>query len=866
MKSVLIANRGEIAVRVARTLRRMGIESVAIYSEADRNSVHVRVADRSIELKGFPSSEIYLQSQLIIDIAKEEKVDGIFPGYGFLSENAEFARQCEKEGICFIGPTSEQIYQFGLKHISYELACEAKIPVLPRSELLNDIEDAKRQALRIEYPIMLKSTAGSGGKGMCQCWNEKDLENVYETVQRSAQKYLQNDGLYVEKYVEHGRHIEIQIFGDGKGFVRSFVERDCSLQRRNQKIVEESPATNLSDEIRCAMSNAAVQLASLVKYRSVGTVEFILDEKSKKFYFLEVNCRLQVEHPITEMIYGIDLVEWMIKLSSNEQIEQLKDFPKPIGCAIEVRLCSENPLNDFCPSTGKIYEIKFPQTTKNIRIDTWICNGIEICSFYDSLLAKIIVHGQNRQETIEKLSFVLQQIHLYGIETNLHFLRQLISSNFFLNEQNLSLQFLTKVFHYEPKGIEILQSGTFTTIQDYPGRIGFWNVGIPPSGPMDHFAFRIANRLIGNKETTSALEITLHGPQIRFHQSTTIAITGATMKITLDNKSIPLWKQIFVEKGQILEFGKLIDGCRTYLAVRGGFDVPSYLGSQSTFVLGQFGGFAGRILQSGDFLFLNSPISNEIPLNLPMEFIPVYPNRQKQEKWSIAVLHGPHGSPDFFSSEFIHEFLQSTWKVHHNSNRLGIRLIGPKPIWTRQSGGDAGLHPSNIHDCQYAIGSINFTGDSPVILTQDGPSLGGFVCPFTIIQADLWKIGQLKPNDQIQFYSISFDQALTLEKQQNHFISTLSSPAPSPPPSLQSFQCILKELKETSTQPRVVYRQAGDHYILIEYGSMNLDLHHRFRIHFLMEQLEKEKIQGIQEISPGVSSLQIHFDGKILHE
>ncbi|CAF1403502.1 unnamed protein product [Adineta ricciae] len=340
--------------------------------------------------------------------------------------------------------------------------CEVNLPVLPRSDLLIDIEDAKREALRVGYPVMLKSTAGSGGKGMCQCLNEKDLENLYEKFQRSAQKYLINDGLYLERYVENGRHIEIEIFGDGKGFIVSFAERDCSLQRRNQKILEESPAMNLSEQIRCAMRNFAVQLTSFVHYRSVGTVE---------------------------IIYGIDLVEWMVKLAFSEQIDEIYQLSKPFGHAVELRLCSENPLNDFCPSVGKISEVEFPKTTEDIRIDTWICSGIEICPFYDSLLAKIIVHGENRQETITKLSFVLQQINLWGIETNLHFLRQLISSELFFNEQNISLQFLTKLFHYEPKGIEIIRSGTFTAIQDYPGRIGFWNIEISPSGPMNHFAF-----------------------------------------------------------------------------------------------------------------------------------------------------------------------------------------------------------------------------------------------------------------------------------------------------------------------------------------------------------------------------------------
>jgi urea carboxylase len=293
-KSVLIANRGEIAVRTCRTLRNLGIESIAVYSEVDRNSIHVTTADRAIELKGSTPGETYLRNDLIIATAKSQNAEAIFPGYGFLSENAEFAIECEAAGICFIGPTPEHIRQFGLKHLSYELANAAKLPLLPHSGLLNNIEEAKLQAQSIGYPVMLKSTAGSGGNGMLRCSNENELIEAFEKVRRAADKFFKNDGIYLERYIDDGRHIEVQIFGDGLGHVIALNERDCSLQRRNQKIVEETPPPNVTDDVRIRLRDAAVRLGTLVKYRSAGTVEFVYDRKSQEFYFLEVNCRLQV--------------------------------------------------------------------------------------------------------------------------------------------------------------------------------------------------------------------------------------------------------------------------------------------------------------------------------------------------------------------------------------------------------------------------------------------------------------------------------------------------------------------------------------------------------------------------------------------
>ncbi|UJR35720.1 hypothetical protein I4U23_028470 [Adineta vaga] len=442
-KSILITNRGEIAVRVARTLRNLGIESIAIYSEVDRNSGHVIAADRGIELKGASSSEIYLRNDLIIEAAKVQKAQAIFPGYGFLLENEDFARECESAGLCFIGPTPEQIHRLGLKHIAYELAADANLPLLPHTGLLSGLDEAKKEASTIGYPIMLKSTAGSGGNAITRCSTEQELIIAFEKVRRAAVKFLKNDGIYMERCIEDARHIEVQIFGDGHGHIEAISERDCSLQRRNQKIVEEAPPPNLSDDTRARLRDSAIRLGSLVKYRSAGTVEFIYDRTSNEFYFLEVNCRLQVEHPVTETIFSIDLVEWMIKLAADQPPDTF-----------------ENPLHDFRSSSGTLHEVTFPN---NIRVDTWITNGREVSRYYDSLLAKVIVHGKNRQEAIEQMCHALEQTCFIGIATNLDFLRQVIGSSIFTSG-DVSLKVLTDCFKYKPNAIEVLEAGTYTTI------------------------------------------------------------------------------------------------------------------------------------------------------------------------------------------------------------------------------------------------------------------------------------------------------------------------------------------------------------------------------------------------------------------
>lgn len=862
---VLVANRGEIAVRTNRTLKALGVESVAVYSHEDRHSLHVESASEAVALTGNGASETYLDKRQILDAARKTGAQAIIPGYGFLSENADFAEACEREGIVFIGPTPTQMREFGLKHRARELAEAAGVPLAPGSGLLESVEEALATADRLGYPVMLKSTAGGGGIGLTRCNSAQELQDAFETVQRQGKNFFNDSGVFLERFIARARHVEVQIVGDGHGNVVALGERDCSLQRRNQKVVEETPAPNLPAATRQKMLDAAVALGESVSYRSAGTVEYIYDAERDEFYFLEVNTRLQVEHPITEAVTGLDLIEWMLKIAASDSLD-LANFALDLsGAAMEVRIYAENPLKDFQPSPGELTNVHWPGD--GVRIDTWVENGSQVSAHYDPMIAKLIVHGNDRADALAKLRKALDETRLMGIATNLDYLRQVVAQASFAKGQ-VSTRALES-FHFKPCVAEVVYPGTYTTVQDFPGRVGYWNIGVPPSGPMDDFAFRIANRIVGNHPDAAGLEATLIGPSLTFHQATVVALTGAVTDATLDDTPVDFWAPIQVRAGQTLVVGKASQGCRTYLAVRGGFDVPVYLGSRATFALGQFGGHGGRPLRPGDLLGISQPglpaCTTPAPTHDPAPadpaLIPDYPSH-----WEIGVLYGPHGAPDFFTASSIEHFFQQDWEVHYNSNRLGIRLNGPKPEFSRADGGEAGLHPSNIHDCEYAIGSINFTGDMPVILTRDGPSLGGFVCPVTIAKAELWKVGQVKPGDTIRFVAIDNATAVKLAERQEQAIKRLSAP---PAVALNSADLapfnglsatVLAHLGATPERPGVTYRQAGDQYILLEYGHNVLDLGARMRIHALMEAIADIQPRGLLELSPGVRSLQLRYD------
>jgi urea carboxylase len=865
---VLIANRGEIACRIIRTLQRLGVASVAVYSEADVHAMHVNMADESICIGAPAARDSYLRSEAILQAALTTGAEAIHPGYGFLSENAEFAEACEQAGVAFVGPSGQEIRQFGLKHTSREIAQRCGLPLLSGTGLLGSVEEALAAAKSIGWPVMIKSTAGGGGIGMQMAHNELELGERIRTVQSLGRNNFKDDGVYLERFVARARHIEVQIFGDGRGLVRALGERDCSTQRRNQKVIEETPAPRLSEEQRSMLFDAAVRLGTEVCYRSAGTVEFVMDTQDGAFYFLEVNTRLQVEHGVTELVTGVDLVEWMLLAAWQNRpgnCDRSRGFSAlleaweyhPCGHAIQVRIYAEDPVRNFQPSSGLLTEVSFPG---GVRCDHWIEAGTEVTPYYDPLLAKLMVHAADREEAISRLACVLAETRIDGVETNADYLLQ-ISADETFRAGEVMTSFL-KTFEFRSRTIEVLEGGTMTTVQSYPGRLGYWAVGVPPSGPMDALSFRLGNRLLNNLESAAGLEMTMTGATLKFRMETTICLTGAEMQARLDGNGVPFWRPVRVGAGQILTIGGIDGpGCRTYLLVRGGLDVPKYLGSRSTFTLGQFGGHCGRALRVGDVLKLRHPNAPEMDgLSMPPEIEPRLTNQ-----WEIGVLYGPHGAPEFFMPEDIEMFFSTDWEVHFNSARTGVRLIGPTPKWARPDGGEAGLHPSNIHDNAYAVGAIDFTGDMPIILGPDGPSLGGFVCPACVVQAEMWKIGQLKPGDRVRFLSLSARDAAEMRKRQDMEIETLAGKQHAVPTGISvESDAALRRAPESVQRPAMVFRQQGDDDVLIEFGPNVLDFELRFRVHALMQWIERERLPGIVDLTPGIRSLQVHFDSRKL--
>ncbi|HEY8995223.1 MAG TPA: urea carboxylase, partial [Lacunisphaera sp.] len=736
--------------------------------------------------------------------------------------------------------------------------------------------------------------------GMQLCWSAVELEPAFAKVDRLSRSNFKESGLYLEKYVERARHIEVQVFGDGRGNVVALGERECSIQRRNQKIIEETPAPNLPTKVRTELLDCAERLGRAAGYENAGTVEFVYDDASRQFYFLEVNTRLQVEHGVTEEVTGIDLVEWMVRQAAGEL--DLSGFPRrAAGASIQVRLYSEDPGKNFQPATGTLTELVFP---RDIRIETWVERGSEVSPFYDPMIAKLIVRGDTRDEALARLGQALADTRVAGLETNLLYLRQIVASKGF-RAGKVTTRYLEKLPYAAPT-IEVLEGGTQTTVQDYPGRLGHWDVGVPPSGPMDPLGFRLANRLAGNPASAAGLEITLSGPVLKFNTDAVIALTGADTVATLDDAPVERWRALRVKRGQTLRCGQVQGaGMRAYLAVRHGLDVPDYLGSKGTFTLGLFGGHAGRALRTGDILRVREEVGSNsylgvgkkqtlsraavlttnyqrptAPLRrLPPALIPEY-----SREWELAVLYGPHGAPDFFQPEDIADLFASTYEVHFNSARTGVRLIGPKPRWARTDGGEAGLHPSNIHDNAYAVGTIDFTGDMPIILGPDGPSLGGFVCPATIIAADLWKTGQLRPGDKVRFRPVTAAQARELEaayeaeiellrpvRRKDGVVRRNQTPAEAPSlitnyklPTTPLEPAIVHSIPSRNELPAVCYRRSGDKYLLVEYGPLVLDLTLRFRVHALMQWLQDNHTPGLLDLTPGIRSLQIHYDSRVL--
>ena len=859
---LLIANRGAIACRILRTLRALNVEGVAVYSEADAASLHIQQADEAFSLGEGPAAATYLVVDKILAVAKRSGAQAIHPGYGFLSENAAFAEACEAAGIAFVGPTPEQLRVFGLKHTARALAKQHGVPMLEGTELLDSLDAALAAGEQVGYPVMLKSTAGGGGIGMRVCRSAEELSEAFEAVKRLGQNNFSDSGVFIEKYIQRARHLEVQVFGDGAGEVLALGVRDCSVQRRNQKVLEETPAPNLPAGMAEELCAAAIKLARAVNYRSAGTVEFVYDSEAGRFYFLEVNTRLQVEHGVTEQVWGVDLVRWMIELAAGTlpPLAELAKGLKPSGHAIQARLYAEDPGRDFQPSPGLLTAVAFPAADgQHLRIDTWVEAGCEIPPYFDPMIAKLITWAPERDAARAALDRALLETVLYGVESNRDYLRQILADAPFAggNPWTRCLEGLT----YRADTFEVLSAGTQTTVQDYPGRLGYWAVGVPPSGPMDDRALRLGNRLLGNTEGAAGLEITMSGPLLRFNTDAVVAVTGAAIPVQLDGVDQPMHTALLVKAGSSLALGTIAgSGARSYLTVRGGLQLPDYLGSKSTFTLGQFGGHGGRALRAGDVLHLAPLTDASAGAALATELCGELPSVR-----TLRVIYGPHGAPEYFTPAYIDTFLATDWEVHFNSSRTGVRLIGPKPEWVRDSGGEAGLHPSNIHDNPYAIGAVDFTGDMPVILGPDGPSLGGFVCPVTVIEADLWQLGQLKAGDRVRFVPVSLDTARTLARARREEVGANSfayAEATTAANAVAPTTPIVLDIGQDDT--RLVARLSGDTHLLLEIGAPELDLVLRFRGHALMQALEAEALAGVIDLTPGIRSLQVHYQPETL--
>ena len=862
--TLLIANRGEIACRIMRSAKKLGIKTVAIYSQADQGAVHVQEADQAICVGPANVKESYLNQQAVLQAALVSGAGAIHPGYGFLSESAAFAREVESRGLIWVGPKPQDIEMFGDKHLARQAAIANNVPLINGTGLLINADQAIAEAERIGYPVILKAVGGGGGIGMHVCHNPGEVQEAYKVVTRLASANFKSDGVFLEQYITSARHVEVQIFGDGTGKVLVLGDRDCSLQRRHQKVIEEAPAAYLPAELREQLHESARRLAQSVNYRNAGTVEYVYDPIRKKLSFLEVNTRLQVEHPITEEVAQVDLVEWMLRLAgqgpeflASIDPEACLSSLKPNGHAIEMRIYAEDPHHNFRPSAGKITHLKFPE---NVRIESAVQAGSEVSAHYDPMVAKLVVHGPDRPSALKLAQEALAQTKVNGIATNLDFMQSALKLESVQNN-TYDTSSLTIVAH-DSNRIDVLAAGVMTSVQDWPGRMGLWNVGISPSGPMDDLSFQLGNELLGNPSGAPGLECTLLGPSLRFNQETIIAVTGAPARIVLNGKPMPQWTAVSVPAGGVLEIGQPIEhGLRTYLLIQGGLDVPEYLGSAATFSLGGFGGYTGRELKVGDIL-KHHPIKDA---TVAGRVVPETQRIKCSRVWELGVLEGPQPAPDYFLAEDLEMFYATTWNVQTHANRSGIRLSGPKPKWARLDGGQAGLHPSNLHDNPYSVGAINVSGDTPIILGPDGPSLGGFACPLTVVSTQRWKLGQIKPGDQIRFIPLSEGKLRALQLSRSARVQELERVGMQADSTIPQAVIAQSPAEPESGIAKVKYLRCGDDNVLVEFGEMELDLGLRMRVHALGQALAEQHLSGVIDVTPGVRSLHIHIDPTILH-
>ena len=490
---ILIANRGEIACRIIKTARKMGIATVAVYSDADQNALHVNMADEAVYLGASPSKDSYLKADKVIAAALQTGAQAIHPGYGFLSENAEFYRQCADNNITFIGPPSEAIEAMGSKSAAKNIMEQAQVPLVPGYHGDNQSEAVLKQAAdEMGYPVLLKATAGGGGKGMRQVWSSEEFSDGLAAAKREAAASFGDDTMLVEKYLTQPRHVEIQVFCDNLDNAVYLFERDCSVQRRHQKVIEEAPAPHMSEALREQMGQAAIQSAQAIGYRGAGTVEFLLDTHpetgEQAFYFMEMNTRLQVEHPVTEFISGQDLVEWQLRVAAGEPLPKQQDELAINGHAFEARIYAEDPANDFLPATGQLTFLQTPQESEHVRIDTGVLQGDEVSVYYDPMIAKLVVWDESREKALQRLSKALAEYRVNGVTTNIDFLYNLATSKPFVDAE-LDTGFIEKhealIFHSDHKTLaqELPMAALYLLLKQVDEAQQLANASTDPNSP-----------------------------------------------------------------------------------------------------------------------------------------------------------------------------------------------------------------------------------------------------------------------------------------------------------------------------------------------------------------------------------------------
>lgn len=883
IKRVLIANRGEIACRILRSCKDLGLTSVAIFSIEDADSLHVISADESVLLAG-TGAAAYIDIDQIATIAKDKECDVVIPGYGFLSENAEFAHKLEDLGIVFAGPSSKSIEVFGLKHRAREIAVKSEVPVIPGTGLVHSDEDAIVSARKIGYPVIIKASAGGGGMGMKVCHTEDEMRaNLSEVRSRSTSLY-KNASVFIEKYIECGRHIEIQVFGNGKGDILTYGERECSIQRRHQKVIEEAPSPFIClpefnhCKLRSQMSECAKKLLCEVSYKSAGTVEFLVDNSNGKFYFLEVNTRLQVEHGITELIYGVDLVEMMLLQAEYQArgedgipVESMSllrtcevdsaGLPQPNGHAIECRIYAENPVRNFQPSPGILHEVILPEKHNDnltVRIDHWIYTGSKISPYFDPLLAKLIVWAPSRREATKCMLDSLTEIKIKGPTTNIEYLRAILSTDEFKSGMTFTT-FLEKSLKFSPHMMEFIEAGPYTTVQDLPGRIRSKG-GVPLSGPVDSLSFEIANAIVGNDSNTEALEVSIRGPKIKFHSAAIIALTGAAFTMLVNGKIVPCYCAVNVPRGSIVEISESSNaGSKGYLAVKGGFpDVALYLDSKSCSPTLSLGGHQGRVLLNGDCLGLcEDEVEDSFCLNyrLPEKCIPSF--ERVGDPWNIRMILGPHDDV-VCCKEDLDTIFSETYKVNLNSNRGAVKLDGPGMKFKRITGGDGGTHPSNILEYPYPTCGLSTVGSGIILFGVDGATLSGFACVAVPCSSDWWKFGQAKVGAQIKFELISYEDALLLKQKRIKFLDHIRA-RPTTESAMEfeddlefgtyvvGSSTLYKWENRGPGYPPVTFRQAGENMIIIDYGVDKFTLLNSGRQHALALAFQASEDRALKE-------------------